>query len=95
MYLGYTSRKIWWVLNLAISDKTPYFLIRRILNLAIQSPRPKYYITTQSRALLPYGSLPSKILREVSSSLGRDFFGTIPSHLWPLLQCVLSVISLS
>ena len=38
---------------------------------------------------MPHGSPPSKIL---SSSLGRDVFGAIPSHLCPLLRCVLAVI---
>ena len=34
------SGKIWWALNLAISAKTSYLLIRRVLNLAIRDLDP-------------------------------------------------------
>ena len=44
---------------------------------------------------LPHGSLPFKILREVSSSLGQDAFSAIPLHLPPLFLCVLAVIRLA
>ena len=89
------SGKNWQALNLVISAKTLYFLIWRTFKVGNSVPQPKYYVTTRSRASLPHGSLPSKILREMSSSLGPDVFGTIPSHLHPLLRCVFAVVRLA
>jgi len=87
--------KIWQALNLAISVKTPVFLIWRISNLVIRSPNQNIVWPPRSRASLPHGNLPSKVLREVSSSLGWNVIGAIPSHLHPLLRCILPVICLT
>ena len=80
------SGKTWWALNLVMSAKMLYFLIWQVFHLVILSANQQIPITT---AKLATWQLAIYKMREVSSNLGWTFFGAIPSHLYPLLRCVL------